>query len=230
MNYAGKTIDNWLADLHRKMKPRHVLFILGNFALLNCNPNSPFEGKSASPALVRDAPFINVTLNIKSYSFDSILADLKLTNNGSNDFSFYKPLLPYKGFTENSFGIFERGNYEPVKFLGHSREKHLMVDDGPTNFILPAFVSNSFVILKPSESIEIETNLASAYDFNEFEKKGLNQFKIIYWEFFPLIENGKQVMETDSIDKAEKPVYYSVTVKQNKNPDSMRVPFTVPFK
>ena len=138
--------------------------------------------------------------------------------------------MPLDGFTEDVFGIMGGKSYEPVKFKGFPQQKYMSVENSPTNYIVPVLREDSFILLKPGQSIQIETNLATKYDFEEFKKKGFIEFKIIYWAYFPAIENQKQLMAMDSIDHIEKPVYYSVTVKEREDPDSMRVPFKVGIK
>ena len=216
-----------------------ILLLLFKIFLLGCNTNNTYNtmkgsknngSKSTPPGIDREAPFILVELNVKAKSFDSVIAVITITNNDSNDFSFYKPLLPFDGFTENVFGIFERNSYEPVKFKGHSQQKYMLVENSPTNYIIPVLKKDNFLLLKPHQSIKIEINVAQKYDFVEFKKKGFTEFKLIYWAFFPAVENQKQQMAMDSIDHIEKPIYYSVTVKESEDPDSMRVPFKVVLK
>ena len=140
-----------------------ILLLFGNIILSSCNSNNSYKmrkfknstTKGSPPAILRKAPFISVELSIKSNSFDSIIAIIKITNNGQKDFPLYKPLLPFDGFTEDVFGIIEKNSYEPVEFNEISKQKYMEVENSPTNYIIPILNEDSFILLKPSQSIQV---------------------------------------------------------------------------
>jgi hypothetical protein len=176
------------------------------------------------------AKFIHVELEVYPYSKDSVLVKTFITNKDSSDFAAYKPLLPFDNFNENIFGIMEDSSYKGVEFNGISKEKFLKYEDGKSSgYIIPKLDSDQFVNLESNKTLIFESNVACKYDFKKYLNEGLNNFKIIYWVDFPYMKDGRQVLELDSVDKKLKPVYYVVTLDEKDDPDSMRIPFSIPL-
>lgn len=208
------------------------------FFLVACNPTkkdkpitNEIKGsdlKERSPVIEKPAPFIYLNLEVHSYSRDSIIVHITLRNDGKKAFKFYKPLLPFDSMTENLFSILEKESYDPVGFNGKSKEKYLQFDSETSTYIIPQLGDDHFISLQPGQTLEIKSNIAKIYSFGEFLDKKLTEFKIIYVSSFPYVVDGKQVMELDSVDNKQKPVYYFVTVKERKDPDLMRVAFKIP--
>jgi len=215
---------------------KRFIFFICIFSLAKCEThhdssmqkNANESSKERPLGINKPAKFIRVQLKVYPYSDDSILVKTIITNTDSLDFTFYKPLLPFENFTEDLFSIIEKNSYNKLRFCGHNHEKHMMYANGPSEFIIPELVNDQLVILKPNQTMEIESNIAHIYEFKNYLNKGLRNFKISYMMSFPFITKERQVSELDSVDGKLKPVYYVVGLPEKDDPDSMRVEFKVP--
>ena len=185
--------------------------------------------KGVDPVIIKKADFISIGLEVSMFSKDSVIVKTILKNDGNVVFLLYKPLLPYdNNNSEQLFSVLENRSLMPVLFLGKSKENHLSDDGSTTSYIIPRTSDDNFVHLKPGQILEITSNIARKYLFKKPLSKKRTQFSIIYGAFFPYVVNKKQVVELDTVDNKRKPVYYLLGPKENKDPELMRVSFTIP--
>lgn len=203
-----------------------LLFFIGAFTQ-SCREDS--GGKMLPAAINKDASFIKSTVTVKAYSADSIMVTTTFTHNGDTAFAFYKPLLPYRNFTQDLFSIYTSPGDNLVAFFCKEKEVNLKFADGElSSEVVPKLAADNFLVLRPGDSLELITNIARKYDFKRHFKKGNRNFQLVYIAHFPYVVNHQQAMEYDSLDHMEKPVYYSVIGNENENPDLVRVSFQIP--
>jgi len=188
------------------------------------------EGKYVSIAIDKPGDFIHVSLNVASFSKDSIMTTVIFTNNSSKAHILYKPFLPYQDFMEGVFSVMEKTSLTNLDFLEKRQERYL--EDGPCAFvpfhIIPAIKKESLIELQPNESLTVVCNIANKFDFRAFLSKGVKEFVITYGFLNPAIVSGKQEMALDTVFKTYKPVYYYVGYGSLGYVDSRRLSFKVP--
>jgi hypothetical protein len=219
----------------RKMNMKFCFLLFMQVIMLGCNSRNVSKpgtnsssGKNSPPGFVQGTANIFVQTKVDAYSFDSVIVTTIFVNNDTQAIALYKPLLPLPGFTENIFALLEKSGYDRVIFTGQRREKYLTIEGSSSIFVNPNLISENIIVLKPHETLKTEVNIARKYNFEEFRKKGMNEFAISYINLFPLIKNNIQIITADSTDKQEKPTFIIVSVPQKQNPDSMRVFFKIP--
>jgi hypothetical protein len=208
------------------MKGFVVIFCL--FLLVQCE-DQEICTKGLTMEISKPATFIDMDLKVVSWSVDSVMLNTTFTNNGEKDFSIYRPLLPTDNFTEEILTVGVKDNFDQVKFLGHNQEAYLLNNvKEVSSYVDPRLDESRFIILKPHQTIAVQTNIANKFDFKSFIEKGVNHFFVSYMPSFPYVVNNKQILETDPDDQEMKPVYYYVDVAQEFNGDSSRIMFDVP--
>ena len=182
------------------------------------------------PVILKDGKFIRVAIKVNPFSEDSIVVETIFTNTLATEFWLYKPLVPTAAL-EDVFIILENEKYNNLQFIGTSKEKYTREDSISHEFIVPILDSNNFYILKPNDSLISKCNVANKYNFHESYKKGITRFSIVYATSTPYVINNRQVVEMDSLQKKELPVYYFISnSRKDMDIDSIRIPFQVPTK
>lgn len=216
---------------------KQILVVLSMVTLVNCSStdntnqgNTESEGKkSGSIAEVKSAPFIRVALKVRALSSDSILVKTTITNNWNKDFVIYKPFLPTDTNRADVFSVLSSPGRNTLAFNGdHLQGNYLKYADGPSDFLIPDTDPANLITLQPKQTLEFESNIAHKYRFEEYLEKGIHDFSVTYFNMWPYIVDRKQVTEIDSVYQESKPVYYSVSMPENDDPDSMRVYFKIP--
>lgn len=206
------------------------LFFSSPLAGINCQMDNSEQIKDTSPIIIKDASFIHVYLSVTTYSDQEIKANLILTNKGNDSILIYKSLLPCKGEVQTKiFSIFCLDNYESVPFLGVTSEKLLFVSaDDEEGVIIPKLFPENFINFKSGDSLKFETNLAKYYKFGSSLLVDNKDFAATFSILLPVVSyDYKQVLELDTLEGKQKPLYYHITLPRSSDIDSMRVYFKV---
>lgn len=196
-----------------------VLFILTFFGF--CRNKEKDSGAS----IIKDALFIETKMTITALSSEQVWVSTVLKNNSKDTFVLYKPLLPTNDLTEKVFGLFSSETLNAVDFNRIGKEKHLTDEEEVVSQIVPRLEAENLLYLLPDSQMNYNMNIAKLYDFKKSILQNEHQFSIVYSVFMPYIVNNNHVIEMDSIDKARKPVYYSVRANRTDNLDSIHVRF-----
>lgn len=167
--------------------------------------------------IVESFPELSTELKIDVQSVNKIVAILKFVNLSTDTLSLSKKLLPQNGKLERDiFSILSAKSYDRLRFKPDDTQrkfKRTQCDD--------------LVKLNPKDSLKLELNLYSFYDFVEYLKTGDSVFYAYPDITMPLIKNSLRVFQVDPGDNILKPVSFIVSLPYKHDPDSSRVIFTV---
>jgi hypothetical protein len=186
------------------------------------------SSKGISPIFVENANFLVLNMSIEANSPKNIVVKMSMRNISSDSILLYEPLFPISGnIVENVFSIISNETLDRVKYMGPNQERHLFTaPDDDKGVVIPRLDPKYFIKLLPHEVINLKTNLARYYDFNEFVAKGDKSFFIAPDILLPAVSfDYKHSVKLDSADQKEKLLYYQVTLPHRDDIDSMRVYF-----
>lgn len=183
------------------------------------------ENKKKSSIIVREINELHITLSFISKNVsDSLVINLKVTNNSKRDVFIYSPLISGSELNDNVFFIrnINDSNYNLLPFLGTESNNYYQDGKMPFPIVIPSISENKIIKLKSGLKLNFRINLSKFY---KFKKTNLKQdvYQIEYLAYMPLIENLQHLFELDS-DSINKPVYYILSSKNNLKTSKLKTP------
>lgn len=181
--------------------------------------STPATMKSIPPQITLPNPGIAVALRVEVQDVAHVLAHLSLTNHTTDTFRLYKPLLGEGPVWERFFYVLhDTPERQDLPYLGAHEERYLGGQPHTLIFVVPATTAIAFLLLAPGARHEVTKNLSEVFDFAH--QRG--SFLLAYSSYTPAMHQGKQRVETDTLDpNYPRPVYYRLALGDADAPDSV---------
>lgn len=93
-----------------------IFLFFSLIVFVKCGSTEEDGPKRNSLAILKEAPFIRVELNVRPVSSDSIMVKTTITNDQDKELAIYKPYVPSDTSRLSLFSILEKNSYDPLDF------------------------------------------------------------------------------------------------------------------